>query len=49
MFIGAPSLFSRWRHAAAELDKAAAGAETADVAISLRLALMLERVEWRPK
>ena len=38
---------STWRHVAAELDKAAAGGDTADVAIALRLALMLERVECR--
>ncbi len=36
-----------WRHVAAELDKAAAGADTADVSIALRLALMLENVECR--
>ena len=32
------------RHVAAELDKAAAGADTADVAIALRLALIIEHV-----
>ena len=34
-----------WRHVAAELDKAAAGADTADVSIALRMALMIEKVE----
>jgi hypothetical protein len=38
-----------WRHVAAELDKAAAGADTADVAIALRLALMIEGVECQPQ
>ncbi len=38
-----------WRHVAAELDQAAAGADTVDVAVALRLALMLENVECRPK
>ncbi len=37
-----------WRHVAAELEQAAAGADTVDVAIALRLALMLENVECRP-
>jgi hypothetical protein len=37
-----------WRHVAAELDKAAAGAVTADVSVALRMALMLEKVECRP-
>jgi hypothetical protein len=32
-----------------ELDKAAAGADTADVSIALRLVLMLEKVEYRPR
>ncbi len=36
-----------WRHVAAELEKAAAGADTVDVA--LRLVLMLENVECRLK
>jgi hypothetical protein len=31
-----------WRHVAAELDKAAAGGDAADVAIALRMALSLE-------
>jgi hypothetical protein len=34
-----------WRHVAAELAKAAAGADTADVSIALRLVLALEGVE----
>ena len=38
-----------WRHVAAELDKAAAGADTADVAIALRLALIIEHVECLPQ
>jgi hypothetical protein len=38
-----------WRHVAVELDKAAAGADTADVAIALRLALMIEGVECLPQ
>jgi hypothetical protein len=37
-----------WRHVATELDKAAAGADTADLSIALRMALMLEKVECRP-
>jgi len=41
-----------WRYVAAELARAAAGADAADVSIALRLALMLEnvecRVQWRP-
>jgi hypothetical protein len=38
---------STWRHVAAELDKAAAGADTVDVSIALRMALMVENVECR--
>jgi len=34
---------STWRHVVAELDKTAAGADTADVSIALRIALMLEQ------
>ena len=34
-----------WRHVATELAKAAAGADTADVSIALRMALVLEKVE----
>ena len=37
-----------WHHVAAELEQAAAGADTVDVAVALRLALMLENVECRP-
>jgi hypothetical protein len=37
-----------WRHVAAELDKVAASADTADVSVALRMALMLEKVECRP-
>ena len=36
-----------WRHVASELDKAAAGADTVDVSIALRMALMIENVECR--
>ncbi len=39
---------STWRHVAAELENAAAGADTADVSIALRMVLMLENVECRP-
>ena len=38
-----------WQHVAAELDKAVHGADVADVAMALRLVLMLERVECRPR
>jgi hypothetical protein len=38
-----------WQHVAAELDKAAAGGDTADLSIALRMALTLEGVECRPK
>ncbi len=34
-----------WRHVAAELEKAAAGADAVDVSFALRMALMLEGVE----
>ncbi len=40
---------STWHHVTAELDKAAAGGDTANVAIALRVALMLEGVECQPK
>jgi len=40
---------STWRHVAAELDKAAAGGDTANVSIALRMALSLEGVQYRPK
>ncbi len=36
-----------WRHVAAELQQAAAGADTVDVDVALRLALMFENVESR--
>ncbi len=39
---------STWQHVVAELDKAAGGADTADVSVALRLVLMLENVECRP-
>ena len=38
---------STWRHVDAELGNAAAGADPADVAIALRMVLMLESVECR--
>jgi hypothetical protein len=38
-----------WRHVAAELEQAAAGAETVDVAIALRLVLSMEGVECHPE
>ncbi len=38
-----------WRHVAAVLEQAAAGADAVDVAVALRLALMLENVDCRPK
>ncbi len=38
-----------WHHVAAELKRAAAGADVIDLAVALRLALMLENVECRPK
>jgi len=40
---------STWQHVAAELDKAAAGADPVNVAVALRIVLMLERVECRPQ
>jgi hypothetical protein len=40
--------FSTWQHVAAELDKAAAGADVTGLAIALRMVLMLENVECRP-
>jgi len=36
-----------WRHVAAQLNAAAAGADPADVAITLRLVLSIEGVEYR--
>jgi hypothetical protein len=38
-----------WRHVAAELAKAAAGADTVDVSIALRMVLSMEGVECRPR
>ena len=38
-----------WQHVAAELDKAAAGADPADVSVALQIVLMLENVECRAK
>ena len=38
-----------WRHVAAELEQAAAGADPTDAVIALRMALMLEGVECRPQ
>jgi hypothetical protein len=35
-----------WRHVAAELDKAAAGADVVDIFVALWLALSIERVEY---
>jgi hypothetical protein len=37
-----------WRHVAALLADAAAGADTADVSIALRMVLSMEGVECRP-
>ncbi len=38
-----------WQHVAAELDKAAAGADVIDVAVALRMVLMMEHVECRER
>jgi hypothetical protein len=38
-----------WRHVAAQLTEAAAGADMADVAIALRLVLSIEGVECQPR
>jgi hypothetical protein len=38
---------SAWRHVAAELAEVAAGADTADVSIALRMVLSMEGVECR--
>jgi len=40
---------STWRYVEQQFAKAAAGGDPADAAISLRLALMLEGVECRPR
>jgi len=36
-----------WRHVAAEIERAAAGVDVIDVFVALRLALSIERVEYR--
>ncbi len=36
-----------WRHLAAQLEQAAAGIDVVDLGIALRLALMLEALEYR--
>jgi hypothetical protein len=36
-----------WRHVIAELAKAAGGSDPADASIALRMALSIERVEYR--
>lgn len=38
-----------WRHVADELDKAAGGGDETDVAVALRMVLMLEHVECRTR
>ncbi len=40
---------STWRYVADQLIQAAAGADTADVSIALRMVLSMEGVECRPK
>ena len=40
---------STWRHVAAKLEDAALKGDTNDVAIALRMVLMLEGIEWHPK
>ena len=40
---------STWQGVANQLDTAARGADTADVAVALQLVLMLEKVEFRRK
>ena len=39
---------STWQHVAAELDKAAAGADPVDVSVALQMVLSLEGVEFQP-
>jgi hypothetical protein len=39
---------STWQHVEAELDKAAAGADPADVSVALQMVLSLEGVEFQP-
>jgi hypothetical protein len=38
---------STWQHVAAELDKAAAGADPADVSVALQMAFQLARIEYK--
>jgi hypothetical protein len=38
---------STWRHIAAQLEQAAAGVDVVDLGIALRLALLLEGLEYR--
>ena len=38
-----------WQHVAAELDKAAASADTASLSIAVRMVLQLEHVEYQIK
>jgi hypothetical protein len=40
---------STWQHVADELDKAARGADVADVAIALRVVLMLEHIKFQQR
>jgi hypothetical protein len=40
---------STWRHVEDQLNKAARGADTIDVAVALRLVLSMEGVECSPK
>jgi hypothetical protein len=37
-----------WRHVAAQLEQAAAGVDVVDLGIALRLALILEGLEYEP-
>jgi hypothetical protein len=38
---------STWQHVAVELDKAAAGADPADVSVARQMVLQLEHVEYQ--
>ena len=40
---------STWQHVAAELKKAAAGADPRDLSVALQMVLQLENVEYRAK
>ncbi|MGA2818066.1 MAG: hypothetical protein ABSE67_17560, partial [Xanthobacteraceae bacterium] len=40
---------STWRHVARQVAEAASSGDTADVAVALRMALMIERVECQPQ